>query len=114
MSVQYPVVGMHFRPPAKALMQVLHGGCPLVLRPEPSNPYDEHAIQVLVRSADIKEEQHETLTTLAAGAGFTLEAILAEELWHLGYIPRDRNQEVALKGQTSGELSFSLDGKPCI
>lgn len=86
--MSYPIVGAHFRPPAKSILQVLANGTRLVLRHEPSNPYDTEAVQVLVLSGDIPKEAHETLNTLASGYGFTIEDILAEPEIHLGYIPR--------------------------
>ena len=41
-----PLVGSHFRPPAKALLASLPAGFHLELRPEPLNPYDPNAIEV--------------------------------------------------------------------
>jgi hypothetical protein len=42
------MVGMHFRPPAKAVLEALPVGTTLWLRREPENPYDANAVQVLL------------------------------------------------------------------
>lgn len=115
----YPIVGMHFRPPAKSILQVLHMGCPLHVVPEPENSYDTNALRIEVASADIKEEMHDTLNTLAAGQGFTTEDILAQEYWQLGYIEAKNGSAGMLApkiaGRTvSGTLCFDLKGKPMI
>lgn len=92
-SITTNLVGAHFRPPAKALLACLPAGHPLFLRPEPSNEYDENAVQVLL--------QTDTLTKLCseiffrdevenqlAGQGYDLEQIDGEREWHLGYLPK--------------------------
>lgn len=43
-----PLVGAHFRPPAKALLASLPAGTILLLDPEPSNQYDSHALGVWI------------------------------------------------------------------
>ncbi len=81
-----PLVGMHFRPPAKCILAVLPSGCRLSIVPEPSNPYDENALAVFVASRDIPAEGHEQLSAEAPLSGFDLSDILAQEAWQLGYI----------------------------
>lgn len=89
-TITTSLVGAHFHPPAKALLAVLPAGHPLALRPEPTNEYDENAVQVLLRSTTIPTDEaiREELETQLAGAGFDLESVLAEPEWHLGYLPR--------------------------
>lgn len=87
------LVGSHFRPPAKALLACLPAGHPLFLRPEPTNEYDENAVQVLLRSASLSlltSDQFfsDELNTQLEGAGFDLPSVLGEPEWHLGYLPR--------------------------
>ena len=110
----FPIVGAFHRPPARAILQVLPINCPLTLRPEPTNEYDPNAIQILVSTSHIPTTQHEQLEVLAAGYGFTLEEILAEPEWHLGYIPRDRNEGLTELGELEGKLGFDLKGKPTV
>ena len=43
-----PLVGMHFRPPAKDVVNLLPAGCPLILQRQPDNQYDINAVQVLL------------------------------------------------------------------
>lgn len=81
-----PLVGMHFRPPAKAILAVLPANCPLQVIPEPDNPFDSNALQVMVRSVDIPKGQHEELDNAGRMFGYPLEDILAKEQWHLGYV----------------------------
>lgn len=82
------LVGMHFRPPAKVLVANLPSGTTLYLQPEPSNPYDENAIAVMLQSEDIPQdaEIEAALDTDLAGMGFTLEDVRAADAWHLGYV----------------------------
>jgi hypothetical protein len=112
-----PLVGAHYRPPAKALLQVLPAGCDLVLTPEPDNPFDANAVMVSVATAAVPAAQHDVLRTLAAGYGFELDEVLARPEWHLGYIARGQAAELqtgptALSGPTSARLGFDAKGSP--
>lgn len=122
-----PLVGMHFRPPAKALLACLPSGCALALRLEPDNPHDPNAVQVLVRSADIPETQDDVLAGQLPGMGYALTDVRgddAKEEWHLGYVARTHALSLApalaKAAQESNEpdvdwpaaLSFAADGKP--
>ena len=93
--MSYPIVGAHFRPPAKALLASLPNGHPLWLVPEPENPYDSRAIAVFLQSVSIPKESEETLEAMALGMGHDLESIKESEWWHLGYIPKTHNVELA-------------------
>lgn len=107
-----PIVGMHFRPPAKAILACVPQGAPLTLEREPSNEYDPNAIKVLVATDTIPAAVHSDLDLRASGYGFDLATILAQPLWHIGYI--NRNDAAALRNCTLGaaELVFAADGKP--
>ena len=105
MSTVYPTVGAHFRPPAKAILATLPAGHPLILRAEPLNPYDPNAIMVLLRSDTIPVELHADLSLQAADFGYSIDEILAEHEWHLGYIPRAQAQEL----RESGEIVVGTD-----
>lgn len=110
-----PIVGAHFRPPAKAILEVLPTGAELELRPEPSNPFDPNAIQVIVASSQIPPERYTDLELSASGYGFSLDDILDSDFWHLGYLPRGLAAVIApkLAGKTyPAKLCFLADGKP--
>lgn len=116
------IVGAKFRPPANAIIQVLPAGAELELKPEPGNPYDVNAIQVLVRSSQIPPGQSEELAIRAKGYGSSLESILSQEEWHLGYVPReDASSIIDLMNDwltvnstdvVPGRLRFSSKGWP--
>lgn len=111
------LVGMHFRPPALAILSVLPAGCPLTATPEPTNPFDPNAIAVHVATSDIPESSHNQLAIESSGYGSSLEEILAAPSWHLGYIPAKLAAILApkMKGEAQqGTLVFSLAGKPMI
>ena len=99
---QYPIVGAHFRPPAKAILSSLPQGAALSLVPEPENPFDSNAIAVFVEPKEIPPSEHETLAETAQGMGFTMEDILTAPAWHLGYIPK------ALAAAIVGDLNDAL------
>lgn len=88
-----PIVGSHWRPPAKAILQVLPANCPLVLRHDPENEFSTEAIAVYLRSADIPQSAHQELELHGPGYGFSLESILAQAEWHLGYIAEIGNKK---------------------
>lgn len=89
-TITTSLVGAHFRPPAKALLACLPAGHPLHLRPEPTNEYDENAVQVLLASSSIPTDEfiRDELETQLAGQGYDLETVLGEAEWHLGYLPK--------------------------
>ena len=84
-----PIVGMFYRPPAKALIDVLAVGTPLLLIAEPDNAYDPNAIAVWLHSRDIPEASHPMLEETLPPFGKSLEEVLSEEEWHLGYIAKE-------------------------
>lgn len=111
-----PIVGAHYRPPAKAILSVLPAGAPLWLQPEPTNEFDPNAIKVIVHTDAIPESQLGELELRASGFGYSLEQIQAELAWHLGYIPKDRAAELIRYADhfLGGELCFAADGRPQI
>lgn len=101
-SITTQIVGAHFRPPAKALLACLPAGHPLWLRPEPTNEYDSNAVQVLLRSDSLPSLLEEPffrdeLERQLAGQGSDVESVLAQEEWHLGYLPRAAKGNAALE-----------------
>jgi len=115
-----PLVGMHFRPPAKALLQVLPTDFPLQAETEPDNEYDKHAIKLMLKSADIPKDAHDDLNMLASGFGFPIEDILAKDAWHLGYVKATSASQIAplINGGShkfaSSKLSYDGEGKPLV
>lgn len=55
-----PIVGMHFRPPAKDIINCLASGVELLLEHQPENPHDGDAVRVLLYGFTIGG-QHESL-----------------------------------------------------
>lgn len=96
-----PIVGMHFRPPASAVLALLPGGCPLRLEPEPENQYDQDAIRVRVSpeavlSLGSKAQLEETLPNF----GWTLSQLFAARWLQLGYCANEKN----LKAHSYGTI----------
>lgn len=108
------IVGAHFRPPAKAILQILPANCPLYIVPEPTNEYDPNALKVEVLTRDLPDGIDAELTALAAGYGFDAAMIRERDRWHLGYVPRKDAESIKLSGETLGHLTFTGDGKPSV
>jgi len=72
------IVGSHFVPPAKILLENLPTKAPLELVAEPENPYDANAIVVLVNPSAIPASRHETLREILPTMGHDWDEILAE------------------------------------
>lgn len=119
-----PLVGMHHRAPAKAILQCLPADTKLILEPEPENPFDPNAIKVLVAPAAVPQTQHTMLETLLLGYGYSMEHFLEERSWHLGYIKAQPIKsgdsssaaEIApiLGDQREATLRFDHEGKPWV
>jgi hypothetical protein len=124
------MVGMHFRPPAKAVLEALPAGTLLWLRREPSNPYDVNAVQVLLPGFEEGDKWGDLRKGLEA-TGQWGEEMFTNPL-HLAYVDSTKTgmakifseaileqaaeQELdpasAENCMVEGELSFSLEGKP--
>lgn len=73
-----PLVGSHFHPPAKQVLQALVAGQPLLLVPDPSNPYDAKAVKVFVNlHGTFPVARIPELDEVLAGTGFTAVELLA-------------------------------------
>jgi hypothetical protein len=113
------LVGMHFVPPSKILLEHIPAGTSLRLEADPENPYDEHAIKVFVEGASIPESQHEELAVKLPGAGQDLETVIAPEAWWmLGHVAASGGKPMAkarlVRGDLVGNLEFhevGLTGK---
>lgn len=129
MSLTSILVGAHFRPPAKLLLEHLPSGTPVLLEPEPDNPYDENAVKVWLAPGEIPASEYDELREALVGFGTSLDEILATDRVHLGYvaasggkplaIARERreglvgNEEVTAAGLASAKasLTFAPDGE---
>lgn len=117
MAETYPIVGAHFRPPAKGILEGLPSGAALTLRPEPDNLFDPNAVMVIVRSGDVPATAHERLAGILPLWGSSLDDFLAQPEWHLGYVPRTRACDLApaLSGcDAPALLTFGATGQPSV
>lgn len=109
-----PLVGMHFRPPAKAILQSLPTGYPLELRPEPSNPYDQNAIAVWIDARFLSNDAIDELTSTLPGSGHDIEELLSQRWWHIGYMAREdaakHQQDIGFALQALREDALTNDG----
>lgn len=88
-----PLVGAHFRPPAKAILQSLPASYPLELRPEPTNPYDPNAVAVWFDARFLSPDSIEELTSTLPGMGSDIEDLRSTRFWHIGYMAREHAAE---------------------
>lgn len=113
-----PIVGAHFRPPAKIILNCLQAGHRLLLLPEPSNPYDAFAIQVCVESETLEDLPDGIIAELELklpSTGYSLEDIFDVVRRHLGFIPAidAKNFHIPPEG-IDGKLAYTLAGKPAV
>jgi len=85
MELKIPLVGMHFRPPAKEVVQCLPVGTELILRAEPTNEHDPNAVRVLVDLRDFPESKYQLLQNMI-GPVYDAEQLCSEGLFMLGYL----------------------------
>ena len=113
-----PIVGAYFRPPAKVLIEVLSIGTPLELIAEPDNIYDPNAIAVWLNSSHIPPEAYSRLEELLPPFGYSLEDVMNEEYWHLGYVPKElakrlrETQAIDTSEPMAVTISLSSNGAP--
>lgn len=91
-----PIVGAHFRPPAKLVLSVLAVGTELVLDPEPGNQYDEHALGVWLPRASLLGLSEQAVARLEAelvGFGWDLGGLLTLDRLQLGYCASGGNSK---------------------
>ncbi len=109
-NLTLPLVGAHFRPPAKQILAHLPGGTPLILWPEPTNPYDHKAIKVLCQlQSTLPILQYPLLETALEGTGFDLmELLRSPDLIHLGYLPNS-NGKLGAEGGNAEAAALAAD-----
>lgn len=113
------IVGAHFRPPAKQVLQFLPAGAELQFEEENDNPYDAAAVKVFADPGQIPDEVHGLLDEELANCGMTLEMLMSAGPVFLGYVPsqggkplqKARQSEPGLLGNEQvRELFLSEDG----
>lgn len=110
-----PIVGAHFRPPAKQLLAAIAGGTDLALIPEPENPYDPNAVRVVLCGESITVDD-ETLMDQLAGTGYDIDDIRSG-VFHVGYIPKTEAVWVQPRmagAPAAGVFAFTMEGKPAV
>ena len=114
-----PIVGAAYRPPASAILGALPAGASLLLRPEPSNPFDPNAVMVVVTVGVIRDQADaEELAMRLGGFGMTYDEVVDEFMdyeYHLGYIAKTFAASLApvMAGNVwPAELLFSGNGSP--
>lgn len=80
------LVGSHFVPPSKLLLENLPQGTKIRLLADPENPYDQNAIKVLLPPGGIPVERHEKLAEALPAMGWTLEDVLGADVLMLGHL----------------------------
>lgn len=117
------MVGMHFRPPAKAVLEQLPAGTELWIKREPENPHDANAVAVLLPGF-AKGEKFGDLHDGLKATGQWGEEMFTNPL-HLGYVDSAKtgmarifSEAIAEHPDSAGnpyligKLTFALDGKP--
>ena len=121
----HPIVGMYYRPPAQALVDTLPVGVRMILRSDPngetsgSRHNDETAICVSLRSEDIPPATlaNEDFVQALSRYGTSLDDLLKEEEWHIGFLPKELAYEEHNSGFPQGQdvegiFTVSPNGKP--
>ncbi len=98
------IVGSHFKPPAKLLLENLPKGTPLSLEPDPENPYDPNAIKVFVNAGSIPEGRYETLEAALPSMGVNgMDEILSTEDWFLGHLGASEGKPLIKAREATGD-----------
>lgn len=99
------IVGSHFAPPAKALLEHLPSGAALRVQLENDNPYDEHAILVHVRPEAVPESQWAELEVKLPGMGLDWEELRGLNDWLvLGHVASSDGKPLAKAKVTDAGL----------
>jgi hypothetical protein len=113
---RFAIVGQFHRPPAQQVLNILPIGYPVMLVPEPNNKYDPKAIKVGVDLTDLPVEFIAELEKTLIGTEFQASTIVADGLFHLGYIPNSDNPRTTRGGpgnREAGAIIAAGDFKAC-
>jgi len=127
------LVGMHFRPPAKQVLEHLPAGALLMLRAEPDNPYDPAAVSVWISPSEVPEGQRPELDIKLPGTGTDPEDFWQTPEIMLGYLGASGGKPLVKAIQAEGQplagngealdedgrlptcrLTFGLSGLPLV
>ena len=114
------LVGSRFYPPANAFLQILSHGHPLVLMPEPTNPYDDKAIKVMLEPSTVTEAQWEQLRPSLSGYGLEVDELKDRTAMQLGHIAKVSTEPFhalcAKLSQTTlaAKLTWAANGGPAV
>lgn len=118
---EFPIVGVHFHPPASALVNAIPPCTTLWLRAEPSNQYDPNAIGVWIKPSEIPLSAYDHLNEELEKSGTNMEDLLEIDEIMLGYIPRGLAKFLKESGRiggndpdTEGEFGINFAGKPLV
>jgi hypothetical protein len=89
-----PLVGMHYRPPAKAITGNLQPGHPLLLVAEPENEFDPHAIAVYLDPETIETSEWMKWDNELQSYGFDAGHLAEGPHIQLGYVSRHHTDKV--------------------
>jgi hypothetical protein len=103
-----PIVGAFYRPPAKALIDVLPVGTPLYMIAEPDNQYDPNAIAIWLETENLPDAAQERLVELLPAYGLDLDTVMAQEAWHLGYVPREMAAKIKAAGMIDESAPYEV------
>ena len=116
-----PIVGIHFRPPAKDVLAQLGSGTALLLQREPNNAYDENAVMVLLPGFG-ENGLHADLAAGLLATGNWPEEAFTNPL-HIGYVDAAKTGMAKMFAQVMDEndtpsvmakLAFDPAGKPIV
>lgn len=103
MGLKTILVGSHFVPPAKLLLQALPSEARVELRPEPDNPYDPLAIKVFVDPSEINADALRLLEEPLAASGFSIDEVVnSPEVICLGHVAATDGKPLAKASAASG------------
>lgn len=121
MSVVCTIVGMHFVPPAKALIEALPAGAALTLVHDETNQYSAFAVKVFCSPLDVVWT--EPVEFRCIGMGHTREELCEKHAIMLGHIGENKvpeglatSKDIVLLLNSGAwleaQLGFSPEGKP--
>ena len=104
------LVGVHFHPPAKQLLDFIPGEAALLLEPEPENPYDPQAIKVLLPVKEIPEENFDAVKEILPSCGVDPEEFFEQENIVMGHVGASSGKPLLKARANWPELAQSLTG----
>jgi HIRAN domain len=120
MKLQFtsPIVGMFYRPPAKAIVTYLKPGAMLIVRPEPDNPADVNAIAVFIPGGELTSQMTALMSAEISKSGRDANMECEKELVQLGYIPKEIAADIKarfpLTEDVPGTFGINVRGQPTV